>query len=68
MLGELIEVTGGTGPNGFGAVMPGLAGMRILMTTNTECTAGDDGPVATGSQRPGYRGCRDSAGFRAANV
>jgi len=64
MPGEVVEVTVGTGLDGPGAVMRGSAGMRVLMTTKAkaECTAGDDGPVATGSRRPGHRGCRDGAG------
>ncbi len=68
MLGELVEVTAGAGPDGPGAVIHGLAGTRVLMTTNAECTTGDDGPFGTGSRRPGRRGCRDGAGLPAANV
>jgi hypothetical protein len=50
MLGELLEVTVGTGSDGPGPVIRGMAGMRVLMEG---CAAGDDGPVAAGSRRPG---------------
>jgi hypothetical protein len=62
MLGKLVKVTVGTGRGDPGAVTHGRAGTRVLMTTNAECTSGDDGPVATGTWRLGHRGCRDGAG------
>jgi hypothetical protein len=43
MPGEVVEITVGAGLGGPGAVMRGLAGMRVLMTTNRGWSAGDDG-------------------------
>jgi len=63
MLGELVKVTVGTGLDDPEAVMHGPAGTRVLVTTNAECTSGDDGPVATGTWQLEHRGCRDGAGF-----